>query len=257
MPRLDSRLRLVAQQIRSATHADIGADHGHLIRALLASGRIRRGIAIDNKMAPLENAASTLADDIADGSAEVRLADGFQGVSEDEIDSVSLGGLGGRKIASILTTHPDRVPEIVIAQPNDHPSAVRRWGDENGFHLVDELTSAGKRPFLVLRLRRHTGRDPVYDRFDDRDVAIEFGPHRMWDDPEQMEPLLKVELEYWRRQLALGVAANRRYQLIQRALSWLMRHRQHGERSSRHGDILYRAPPTDRLADSNLDVDRA
>ncbi len=39
---------IVAEQIRSGTHIDVGSDHGRLLKALLASGRIDRGIAIEH-----------------------------------------------------------------------------------------------------------------------------------------------------------------------------------------------------------------
>ncbi len=73
MPRLDERLKTVARQIRWPIHADIGSDHGHLLKALLSAGRIDCGIAIENKRQPFENSRRTL----ADLASEVRLAEGF------------------------------------------------------------------------------------------------------------------------------------------------------------------------------------
>ena len=73
MPRLDERLKTVARQIRSDTHVDVGSDHGHLLLALLKAGRIRKGIAIENKQLPFENSRKTL----TGVNAEVRFGSGL------------------------------------------------------------------------------------------------------------------------------------------------------------------------------------
>ncbi len=186
MPRLDQRLKAVAVEIRSGVHADIGSDHGHLLKALLAAGRIRRGIAIENKSQPFANSRSTL----VGLQAEVRFADGLNGLMPGEADSISLCGMGGRSVAEILDAHPDRVPPLVVVQPNRQPERVRAWGLRRGYRLVDERLTPGKRAFVVLRFQKvdaasgATGPtiiDPAYERLD-AESALLFGPHliRRW-----------------------------------------------------------------------------
>src|SRR6056297_785499 len=97
LPRLDERLKIVASLIRCRVHADIGSDHGHLLKALLKSGRIEFGIAIENKTQPFLNSRKTL----ADCRADVRLADGLAGLQKGEADCLSLCGMGGRSMVRI------------------------------------------------------------------------------------------------------------------------------------------------------------
>ena len=89
MPRLDARLKSVAQQVCCRVHADIGSDHGHLLKALLAAGRIQRGIAIENKRQPFLNSQTTL----QGVNADVRFADGIEGLKAGEADSLSICGI--------------------------------------------------------------------------------------------------------------------------------------------------------------------
>ncbi len=172
MPKLDERLKAVAVQIRSRVHADIGSDHGHLLKALLTSGRIERGIAVEINQRPLENSRSTL----TGLTADVRLADGLEGLSAGEADSLSICGMGGELMARILQTHPDRVPPDLVLQPNRRPDAVRRWALQAGFHLVDEQLVVGRLRYVVMRFRLdRSSADPAYDLVD-REAALLFGP---------------------------------------------------------------------------------
>ncbi len=175
MPRLDDRLKAVAQLIRSEVHADIGSDHGHLLKALLAAGRIDRAIAIENKQQPFANSRSTL----AGLDADVRLADGLNGLAVGEADSLSICGMGGPLMVEILQAFPDRVPAKVVLQPNRETNRVRQWGWDAGFHLIDEQMIFGERIFEVLSFEAGNGAaDPAYQDVD-RSAALQLGPHHL------------------------------------------------------------------------------
>lgn len=173
MPKLDQRLSTVAEQIRGRVHADIGSDHGYLLKALLTSKRIEHGIAIENKPAPFENSRATL----LGLNADVRLADGLQGLRENEADSLSLCGMGGELIVKILSRFPRRIPKTLIVQPNNHHEVVRRWGLEQCFHLVDERLVHCKHTYVTLQFQRHEQSvDPAYNDLE-KHTALLFGPH--------------------------------------------------------------------------------
>jgi tRNA (adenine22-N1)-methyltransferase len=172
MPRLDLRLKTVARQIRSSVHVDIGSDHGHLLLALLKAGRIDRGIAVENKLLPLENSRRTL----ASMPVDVRYGDGLDAVSDGEADSLSICGLGGTRIVRILARHPGRVPDRVVLQPNKRCDLVRRWGLMQGFHLVDEQVTPDHGQFVILSFQRDASRpDPAYQGLE-RESALMLGP---------------------------------------------------------------------------------
>lgn len=187
----------VATQIRGGTHVDIGSDHGHLLKALLATGRIEKGIAIENKTIPYEVSLQAL----HGFSADVRLADGFEGLTpDDHADSVSLCGMGGNRIASILGQYPDRVPNQVWTQPNSSPESVRRWARPAGFHLIDERLVPGhssRRVFWVMRFQRQdlgSDDDPAYHGVEPREAGELFGPLLIRDRDPRLLRLLRQEL---------------------------------------------------------------
>ncbi|MCC9599343.1 class I SAM-dependent methyltransferase [Stieleria sp. JC731] len=169
--RLDRRLAAVAMQIPFGAHADIGSDHAYLLRWLLRHNKIRCGIAIEKTESPFANSLRTL----KGLKADVRLADGFAGLSQGEADSVSLCGMGGRLISNILEAFPDRVPATVIAAPNDHPDQVRRWAIRMGYGLVDESFVLDRHPYMIMRFERGMLGSLECDNQDDA-IALQFGP---------------------------------------------------------------------------------
>lgn len=239
MPRLDQRLRIVANQIRWRTHADIGSDHGHLLKALLKAGRIERAIAIENKTLPWENSLRTL----VNLPADVRLADGLEGLGEGEVDGLSVCGMGGPAIARILDRHPERVPATVILQPNCKAELVRRWALRHCYDLVDESMAVGsvkrvklvhradtltmaRYRFIVLRFEKSLGTatgqqphsDAAYEGLD-REAAILFGPRliRLWH-RDFVDSLLQ-EQAYLSSLVRLGEESARRLSAIRRLIS--------------------------------------
>jgi tRNA (adenine22-N1)-methyltransferase len=215
MPKLDDRLKAVAGQIRSRVHADIGSDHGHLLKALLSAGRIHRGIAIENKRQPYENSRATL----AGLNADVRLADGLGGLQPDEANSLSLCGMGGDLIVKLLEAFPGRVPPCVTLQPNQRPESVRRWGLRTGFHIADEQqVLSGRRTYLVIHfLKAEAELDPAYDGID-REAAELFGPLlvRRWN-PDFVEAL-REEQRYLQSLERLHPESDRRHKVVTRLL---------------------------------------
>ena len=217
LPHLDLRLKTVAKQIQADCHADIGSDHGNLLVALLKTGRIKKGIAVENKQQPYENSRRALIG--LDGQA--RLADGLDGVGIGEIDSLSVCGMGGRSIVAILQAYPDRIPTKVVLQPNRDADQVRRWAIEFGYHLVEEQVVWGQLPYPVLNYHAASGRDPSYHDMN-CEAAVLFGPINI----RRREPLFVEKLIEERRYLhslsGLNLKSRHRLKMINYVLGeWL------------------------------------
>ena len=185
---LDDRLHCVAQQVIAGrrqqsgqrAHVDIGCDHGYLLAWLISTGNVDAGIAIENKPAPLQMAKRTL----TGLDVDVRLADGLDGLEVGQADSLSISGMGGRTICKILSAHPERLPPVVVLQPNDHLDIVRRWAFENDLRIVAEAVVPGGR-YQVMRFatKRNGPRDPAYDSLD-LETAFLLGPLLLRHKPE-------------------------------------------------------------------------
>jgi tRNA (adenine22-N1)-methyltransferase len=218
VPRLDHRLKAVARQIRSTTHADIGSDHGHLLKALLKAGRIERGIAVENKQLPLQNSRATL----TGLNAEVRFGDGLEPLRRCEVDSLSICGMGGESMVRILNAFPPRVPPIVVLQPNKRADLVRRWGLQHGFHLADERVADGHWPYQVLAFARSdTLEDPAYAGVE-YEAALLFGPLIIKRGQPDFTGRLLEEQRYLRNLNRLGERSRHRLAVIDRLLAFLV-----------------------------------
>lgn len=219
VPRLDERLKTVARQIRSRVHVDVGADHGHLLRALLASGRIERAIAVENKRQPYENCAATL----QGLQAEVRLGDGLAVVQKQEADSLSVCGMGGRSVRRIVEAFPERVPNWIVLQPNSHAELLREWALKSGFHLASESTVVAVRKrwrveFPVLTFQRVTiSDDPAYTNLD-REAAVLFGPWNVRCPSHEFLARLAEQRAYLQRLSGLTPEMSRRLKAIERVV---------------------------------------
>ena len=215
MPRLDERLKIVARQIRGISHADIGSDHGHLLVALIKAGRIQRGVAIENKQLPLENSIRTL----QGLSVDVRFADGLEGLNEGEVESLSICGIGGKRMVEILQRFPERVPQRVILQPNRREDLVRLWARDHGFHLCEEFQTDCKSHFVILCFDRRTGEtDPAYDGLD-LENSLLFGPHLLRQRAGSLWQQLRVERDYLNSFRRLQGLSRRRLEAIEKVLA--------------------------------------
>lgn len=181
---LEPRLLAVAQEIRAATHADIGADHALLPRYLLLSGRVERVIVVEKNRGPWANSRRTL----AGLNAEVRLGDGLAVLRAGEADSLSLCGMGARLMVRILSAYPDRLPLRLVLQPNDSPEPLRRWALSSGYALQNEQMVEGFWRYGILTLKR--GPCTAYAGLP-LEPALRYGPLLL----KARHPLLKADLQ--------------------------------------------------------------
>ncbi len=210
---LEPRLLAAAAEVPGPRHADIGTDHAllplylaqnHLCQTLIGVERSPHGVQV----------ARTATRDYSE-TIEIRLGDGLQALSPGEVDSLSLCGLGGFKIVEILKAHPDRVPEVVIAQANRDSSEVRAWGLSSGYHLIKEQLVQGYWLYRILTFRRCQGADPAYRNLP-LDLALRFGPQTL----KAGQPALKASLvARWKHFSKLPGSEEKR--LLKKALDYL------------------------------------
>ena len=117
--------------------ADIGCDHGYLIKLAIEEKNIIKGYAVDNKHGPLNSARKNLKNY---KNVEFILSDGLKNVSNTDINCVVIAGMGGMLINSIISDSIDKFNKIdkLILCPNRNIDKVRSFLNENGFMIVDE-----------------------------------------------------------------------------------------------------------------------
>lgn len=116
--------------------ADIGCDHGYLIKIAFDNNLIDYAYAIDNKIGPLNSSKNNLKDY---QNVAYFLSDGLDKVDE-SIECVIIAGMGGMLIISILEKNKDKLKNIkrLILQANRDEYLLRKYLVENGFYIQDE-----------------------------------------------------------------------------------------------------------------------
>lgn len=133
MKRLDAISEFIPPYKRIA---DIGCDHGYVIKIAFDNGYIDYAYAIDNKEGPINRAKDTLKEY---DNVEYYLSDGLDKI-DDKIDCVIIAGMGGMLIIDILDKNKDKLKYIkrLIIEANKDEYRVRKYLTENGFYIFDE-----------------------------------------------------------------------------------------------------------------------
>lgn len=157
--RLSKRLETVASFVPTgAVVADIGSDHAYLPCYLVHKGIAARAIAGEVVKGPFESAERQVRTEGLVDKITVRMADGLAAVQEeDRVDTVTIAGMGGPLIVSILEKHPAALTTVtrLILQPNIHAKAIREWALERGWAILDEvILSEDDKVYEVLVLQR-------------------------------------------------------------------------------------------------------
>ena len=139
---LSARLACVASLVPAGARvADIGSDHAYLPAALVLDGKIDFAIAGEVVKGPYENAVREIKDHQLEGKVIPRLADGLAAIEPaDKVDTITIAGMGGSLIASILEKDKNKLTGIkrLVLQPNVGESQLREWLMNNYYQIMNE-----------------------------------------------------------------------------------------------------------------------
>ena len=139
---LSARLACVASLVSAGARvADIGSDHAYLPAALVLDGKIDFAIAGEVVKGPYENAVHEIKDHQLEGQVIPRLADGLAAIEPaDKVDTITIAGMGGSLIASILEKDKNKLTGIkrLVIQPNVGESQLREWLMNNHYQIMNE-----------------------------------------------------------------------------------------------------------------------
>ena len=139
---LSARLACVASLVSAGARvADIGSDHAYLPAALVLDGKIDFAIAGEVVKGPYENAVHEIKDHQLEGQVIPRLADGLAAIEPaDKVDTITIAGMGGSLIASILDKDKNKLTGIkrLVLQPNVGESQLREWLMNNHYQIMNE-----------------------------------------------------------------------------------------------------------------------
>ncbi|TKC19938.1 tRNA (adenine(22)-N(1))-methyltransferase [Robertmurraya kyonggiensis] len=139
--KLSQRLQSVAGYIpEGSSIADIGSDHAYLPCHVVKKGRVPFAIAGEVVEGPFQSAKKQVESEELTNQIDVRKGDGLAVLSPGEVDCITIAGMGGALIASILEQGLDKLEGVtrLILQPNLSAQSIRVWLIDHEWQLIAE-----------------------------------------------------------------------------------------------------------------------
>ncbi|MBM7691787.1 tRNA (adenine22-N1)-methyltransferase [Peribacillus deserti] len=199
--KLSKRLEAVAGYITpGSTLADIGSDHAYLPCYALNKGIIRKGVAGEVSQGPLNSARSQVQASGLNDFIEVRKGDGLEVISPYEVDCITIAGMGGTLISSILEHGKEKLSGVkrLILQPNIGAKNVRVWLLENGWELIqEEILEEDQKIYEILVAE--PGNSMIPYEHCNKDASLLMGPFLIQEKNSIFEKKWALELAHMRR----------------------------------------------------------
>ena len=139
MIKLSKRLKIIHDMVPNSVVADIGSDHGKLMIALVQSGKVTKGFAVENKEGPFERLRSNLIRYKVNDKITPLFSDGIKDITRD-VATIVIAGMGGQTIVKILKDHPEKLVSVQTIIVDAHTSVplARKEICQMGFAIADE-----------------------------------------------------------------------------------------------------------------------
>ncbi|MBG9590327.1 tRNA (adenine(22)-N(1))-methyltransferase [Cytobacillus firmus] len=139
--KLSNRLEAVTNYIPSGARvADIGSDHAYLPCYAVKKGIASFAVAGEVVEGPYQSAKKQVKMEGLENQISVRKGNGLEVISPNEVDCITIAGMGGALIASILEEGKSKLASVkrLILQPNLSAISIRSWLIDNGWELIAE-----------------------------------------------------------------------------------------------------------------------
>lgn len=139
--KLSVRLATVAKYVsEGARIADIGSDHAYLPCYLAKNVGIRFAVAGEVAVGPYRSAERNVLSEGLSDIISVRMGDGLDVIQPGEVDCITIAGMGGALITSILENGKNKLDSVkrLVLQPNLSAISIRKWFLANNWELVAE-----------------------------------------------------------------------------------------------------------------------
>ena len=152
---LTPRLQLAAEYCLPCERViDVGCDHAYLCLHLVERGA-KGAIASDIRPGPLAAAKEHIARQGMSDRVLAVLCPGLEAFGPQDADTVSICGMGGEMIASILEAAPwtAKGQHKLVLQPMTNGNRLRKWLADNGYTIEREaLAREGERIYVVMQV---------------------------------------------------------------------------------------------------------
>ncbi len=151
---LSPRLSAIASMVDGPSVADVGCDHGKLVRYLADLGVVNYAVVSDISKPSLSKAVTLLSDTklqfdyvCADGIPDLAL----------KCKQVVIAGMGGMEIIKIL----DRCkPKHLVLQPQHNQMQVKEYLLSNNYHIQqDIIVKEGNKYYNIIKCTKYSTRE--------------------------------------------------------------------------------------------------
>jgi tRNA (adenine22-N1)-methyltransferase len=199
--RLSARLGAVAKYVPNGSRvADIGSDHAYLPCYLIKNEQISYAIAGEVVLGPFQSAErNVLSEGLAD-KISVRMGDGLAVIQPDEVDCVTIAGMGGSLIANILEQGKEKLESVqrLVLQPNINAISIRSWLIGNKWELIaEEILEEDGKIYEVIVAEKGDPYNPYFPEQMERDLL--FGPFLLQRKEEAFMKKWSLEQKNWQR----------------------------------------------------------
>src|SRR5579875_1841044 len=197
---LSARLATVAKYVpKGARMADIGSDHAYLPCFLMKNGHILFAIAGEVAKGPFQSAERNVSTQGLSANIAVRLGDGLDVINPDEVDCITIAGMGGSLITEILERGKEKLHSVkrLVLQPNINAIVIRKWFLENSWELVaEEIIEEDGKIYEILVAERGNPKRPYGQNLE---ADLLFGPYLVRFQPEAFKKKWTAEKKNWLR----------------------------------------------------------
>ena len=168
--KLSERMKAVAAMVTNGNVlADVGTDHGYVPIMLVNRGFIPSAIAMDINEGPLQRARENIIANQLQEKIDTRLSDGVSALSDGEVESIVIAGMGGELTIRILTEGESvcRSVKELILQPQSEIQKVRKFLREHGYRIVDENMVYEEQKYYSVMKVIPVEEDSTWDRMNE------------------------------------------------------------------------------------------
>jgi tRNA (adenine22-N1)-methyltransferase len=196
--KLSLRLERVATYVpEGSVLADIGSDHAYLPCFLALKKKIKKGVAGEITQGPYESALQQVKQSGLTDVIEVRKGDGLSVLKGKEAEVVTICGMGGSLIVSILERGKEKLEAAsrLILQPNVGANSVRRWLLKEDWVLAaEEILEEDGKIYEILVADR-AGEQPYTTN---KDAELLMGPFLLHNQNKAFKQKWTGEVVQWK-----------------------------------------------------------
>lgn len=186
--KLSKRLERVASYIpKDSILADIGSDHAYLPCYAILQELCKKAIAGEVVDGPYQSAKKQVQLTGLEHAIDVRKGNGLAVLAEDEATAITIAGMGGTLISTILEEGKNKLGKVerLILQPNVGSQNVRGWLIDNNWELIgEEILEEDEKIYEILIAERGEALSPYSNN---RETEMLFGPFLM----KEQTPIFK------------------------------------------------------------------